>query len=85
MLESLNSKDIYIPERTTKSFRSRPLSVNLAAILSRGSNGEGNCSFAASSLADSPSRRPSKTGQNGPPACKARKENFICLYYNTFK
>lgn len=47
-----------VPERTTTSFKSRPFDTNLVVMLSKGSIGDGSCSFAAFSLAVNPSRRP---------------------------
>lgn len=64
-----------IPDRTTMSLTSRPFATNLAVILSRGSNGDGNCSFADFSLAVSPSNLPSETGQKGPPDCSTTQTN----------
>lgn len=51
------------PERATTSLISRPFDVNLAMILSRGSNGDGKLIFAAFILAVNPSLRPNETGQ----------------------
>lgn len=59
--------DLIQPERTTTSLKSRPFDANLATILSRGSKGDGNWSFAAFWLAVNASRRPKATGQKGPP------------------
>ena len=58
-----NERNVVLPERTTTSLVSRPFDVNLAMILSRGSNGDGKLTFAAFMLAVNPSLRPNETCQ----------------------